>query len=483
MRVFFLTCAVLSWAGCSRSGTGVLIDLLGSGSVDQIDVRGTWNGAVHGPDRSTARSPIALPTSILVMLPDVGLTASFDIDASLGGVEMGEGSTGNVAVLPHAIARANVTLAPPGSDLSTLSDLSSDDGPLPDLTTAPLPDLTGADMAGADLTPLPDLTAPRDLTPLPDLACTAGARCPYAYRRRITITNGGGTTLPLGFTVRIPLPTLTGKVRNDFNDLRVFTDVPNQERDRIVDAAPPGQSPAAWISLGATIAPAVGDNNYWLYYGDPNAAAGPQNGANVFLFYDDFPGTTLNAHWVGNGSPSVAGGLLTLHQNAADAVRSDYVNDKVPVQSVFEIRASVSNSSSGGQSTANGTFWWWAGYQRQNDFTESDPWVIWIQRGADTIQPERLVAGGNCASVCTPVNPFALDNAFHWYRIDRSSVSTAWFLDGVQKYTIADANSTDYSVIIRNYATASTLTVDWIRVRALGNPDPNVTVGAEEVLH
>src|SRR5947207_2257968 len=136
MRVVLLTCAVLG--GCSLTGTGALIDLLGTGSVDEIDVRGIWNGAVHGPDRSAARAPIA------------------------------------------------------------------------------------------------------DLTPLPDPACTAGARCPYAYRRRITITNGGGTTLGVGYTVRLPLPTLTGKIRGDFNDLRVFKDVPNTELNRIVDAAPPG---------------------------------------------------------------------------------------------------------------------------------------------------------------------------------------------------------------------------------------------------
>src|SRR6476620_9546805 len=111
MRVVLLTCALLS--GCSRSGTGALIDLLGSGSVDEIDVRGTWNGAVHGPDRSTARSPIALPTQILIMLPDAALTARFDISASLAGVPFGDGSTGDVDIKPHSIVHASVTLAPP----------------------------------------------------------------------------------------------------------------------------------------------------------------------------------------------------------------------------------------------------------------------------------------------------------------------------------------------------------------------------------
>src|SRR3954451_13203589 len=103
---------------CTHSGTGVLIDLLGAGSVDEIDVRGTWNGAVHGPDRSAPRAAISLPTQILVMLPDAALTARFDISASLAGVPSGDGSTGDVSVQPHAIAHATVTLAPPGSDLS-----------------------------------------------------------------------------------------------------------------------------------------------------------------------------------------------------------------------------------------------------------------------------------------------------------------------------------------------------------------------------
>src|SRR5438132_1005194 len=101
MRVLLLTCAL---GACSRSGTGVLIDLLGTGNVDRIDVVADWGGATHRSGRSDPRAPIALPTQVLVMLPDASLTARFDVSASLGGVPGGEGSAGAMAVTPHRIA-------------------------------------------------------------------------------------------------------------------------------------------------------------------------------------------------------------------------------------------------------------------------------------------------------------------------------------------------------------------------------------------
>jgi hypothetical protein len=399
-----------------------------------------------------------------------------DVSASLGGAPFGDGSTGDVSVQAHSIAHASVTLAPPGSDLSAPPDLTTDDGPLPDLAMPPPPDLTGEDFSLADLTPLPDLTV------LSDLACTAGARCPYAYRRRVTITNNAAP-LPVGYTVRIPLPALTGKIRADANDLRVFEDAPNQELDRILDSAPPNQTPAVWIALGASINSGSSDNNYWLYYGDPNAVAGPQKGSNVFPFYDDFPGTTLNAQWTPNGAPTVSGGFLTLHQNGADGVRSDYLNDKVPILSAFEARVRVTNPASAGQVTANGTFWYWWGYQHQNDFIESDPWDLFIGRNPNEVHGEVKVNPGNCYPTMCSAATVTIDTNFHWYLIQRQSTQTRYTVDGLAQGAITDNNTGDYSLMLRDYAVTSDVVVDWVRARSLANPEPTVTVGAEEVLH
>ena len=50
----------------------------------------------------------------------------------------------------------------------------------------------------------------------------------------------------------------------------------------------------------------------------------PSNGANTFLFFDDFPGNALAAQWNANqGTPSVLGGAVTLKSGATwDAIRA-----------------------------------------------------------------------------------------------------------------------------------------------------------------
>jgi hypothetical protein len=66
--------------------------------------------------------------------------------------------------------------------------------------------------------------------------------------------------------------------------------------------------------------------------------------------------------------------------------------------------------------------------------------------------------------------------------VERDAAATRFYIDGVLSGSaIADPNTTDYSVMLRNWAVASDLVVDWIRARALVTPEPTVTVGAETV--
>jgi hypothetical protein len=178
----------------------------------------------------------------------------------------------------------------------------------------------------------------------------------------------------------------------------------------------------------------------------------------------------------------VSGGALTLHMNGADALTTTAASDGVPTLSALEWRSHITDAASAGQVTANGTFWWWAGYQHTGDFTPSDPWIVWIMRGPTDLHGERKITGSaNCATGCNggTVTP---DNAYHWYRVERDAAATRFYIDGVLSGSaIADPNTTDYSVMLRNWAVASDLVVDWIRARALVTPEPTVTVGAETV--
>jgi hypothetical protein len=388
-----------------------------------------------------------LPGRAVVRLPDRAMDVAVSLD--------GEDADGNplhaetvTRTVPHEQVSVSLTLGTPA-----------------------VGDLGGADLA-----------TPVDA----GLPCTLGARCSYTYRRQLTIHNGAAAALPAGYTVRVPLdPALfpASKVLASLNDVRVFGDAPAGEYTRVIDAAPPGQMRALWIALAKPIAAGANDTSYSIYYGDASAAAPPANPASVFPFYDGFDnGTQLSAIWQTNGGPSVAGGTLTLHMNTADAVSTVAANDTVPTLSALEWRSHVTDSASAGQVTPNGTFWWWAGYQRSGDFTPADPWIIWIQRAATDLHGERKITGSaNCANGCnTPtVTP---DNNYHWYRIERDAAATRFYSDGViSGSAIVDPNSTDYSVMIRNWAVTSDLVVDWIRGRALASPEPVVTVGGELV--
>ena len=390
-----------------------------------------------------------LPGRAVVRLPDVAMDIAVSLD--------GEDADGNplhadtvTRTVPHEEVAVSLTLGAPGG---------------------------GDDLAGGDLA-----------TPVDGgLPCTLGARCVYTYRRQLTIHNGAAAALPTGYTVRVPLdPALfpSGKVLANLNDVRVFGDPPAGEYTRVIDATPPGQMRALWIALARPIAAGASDTSYSIYYGDASPPAPPANPAMVFPLYDGFDtGTAPSSLWVANGAPTVSGGNVTLHQNGQDAITTVAASDNVPTLSAVEWRSRVTDAASAGQVTANGTFWWWAGYQRTGvDFMPADPWIVWIQRSATDLHGEQKVGGSaTCASGCNAgtVTP---DNNYHWYRVERNAAATRFYIDGVLSApAISDANGVDYSIMLRNWAVTSDLVVDWVRARALASPEPTVTVGGEIV--
>lgn len=203
----------------------------------------------------------------------------------------------------------------------------------------------------------------------------------------------------------------------------------------------------------------------------------------MFALWDGFDAAAISSLWVQNGAPAESGGLVRLHQNSSDALRTDYAGDNVPAQSALEWRSRIGDPASAGGAPTGTAYWWWVGYQMQNTFVTGDPWIVWISRGANNLQTERKVAGGACANLCIgPTVP--PDTAFHVYRIERDPAETRFYLDGVLSYPIGDANNVadDYSIMIRNFAVSSDLDVDWIRARALASPEPMVVVGAEQTV-
>jgi hypothetical protein len=320
------------------------------------------------------------------------------------------------------------------------------------------------------------IDAPTDAA-VPDVMPSA-----FMYRRQITIENTSSMTMPAGLTIRVPGALLgslvqQGKVRSDFADLRVIGTVAG-ERDRIIDA-PGGVAPASlWFSLATSLAPGQSTSDFFLYYGAPTATIAPTNGSAVFAVYDDFTNGIAN-FWLKSDAPATTSGQLVLRANHTDAVTTMASSDKVPIVSAIDLVATISNPDSDPTTHTNGTFFYWFGYQHTGDFTESDPWIVWIARGKGAVKGEQKSPVG-CETECVGAD-VAQNTAPHYYAIERDPGASRFSRDGVLSFTSSVTNSADYSVMVRNFAAASEVRVDFVRARARVSPDPTVTVGAEQL--
>jgi hypothetical protein len=321
-----------------------------------------------------------------------------------------------------------------------------------------------------------------------DAASDAGIDAPasaYLYRRRITIQNAATTALPAGFTIRLTLGTTIatllaeGKVKADLSDLRVIGDGSLGERDRIVDPATGPAPPAVSFSLVVPIAAGATSTDYALYYGAPAADAAPANGSAVFALYDDFA-SGISSVWLQNDAPATSSGKLVLRAGRTDALTTNASSDGVPIVSAVELLVTVADPNSDPTTQPEGTFYYWFGYQRTGNFTATDPWILWIARGKNVVRTEQKSPVG-CETECAAAN-LAQNTATHYYAIERDPDRTRFYRDGTLATTTTVTNSTDYSIMVRNYMATSDIQIDWIRARARVTPEPVVTLGAEQAL-
>jgi hypothetical protein len=359
-------------------------------------------------------------------------------------------------------------------------------------TGAPCPDgicPTGLECSPATQTcerrAIDPVDAPTDDGPVTDDAPIDAPPPAFLYRRRITIRNTAASALPAGFTIRLSLGATLGtlladaKVKPDLSDLRVVGDGALGERDRIVDPST-GPAPAAVsFSLAEPIASGATSTSYALYYGAPNASAAPANGGAVFALFDEFT-SGISSVWLKNDAPTTSAGRLVLRAGATDALATNAATDGVPIVSAVELVASVPDPTSNPTAQATGTFYYWFGYQRTGDFTATDPWVVWIARAKSTVQAEQKSPVG-CEAQCTG-SSVAQNTASHYFVIERDPGATRFYRDGALSFTSTVTNSTDYSVVVRNFMETSELRVDWIRARARVSPDPAISLAAEESL-
>ena len=156
----------------------------------------------------------------------------------------------------------------------------------------------------------------------------------YAFRRKLTVTTGandpsGGYD---GYTVRLTgydtaSLVSAGKMRGDCNDLRVvqwetsssaWTEL---NRDIIsCDSA----STEVSFQLQVDIAASSSDANYYLYYGNAVAGAGPNNLSSVYLWYDSAGTDQMSSYTLGRADDWHGTGYSAFSHSVPNL---SYVND------------------------------------------------------------------------------------------------------------------------------------------------------------
>jgi hypothetical protein len=139
----------------------------------------------------------------------------------------------------------------------------------------------------------------------------------WQYVRKITLSSPAATPSP-DFQVKVILTTAIfganyTNINADASDLR-FYDANNNPCSYYLDTWVDGNaSNTVWVKV-----PVTGTGALYMYYGNSSASA-VSNGDNTYIFFDDFPGTSLDGtKWgsynSGTGSGiSVSGGNVTLN--------------------------------------------------------------------------------------------------------------------------------------------------------------------------
>jgi len=115
----------------------------------------------------------------------------------------------------------------------------------------------------------------------------------YAYRRVVTILNNAASPLSANYTLSVTIDTVSpvssGKLMPSGNDLRLVYDSGSNwvELDREVDGMNTS-STQVWFMTQASILANSSNNNYYIYYGNPNSGSPPANQSHIYLWFDEF---------------------------------------------------------------------------------------------------------------------------------------------------------------------------------------------------
>ena len=126
----------------------------------------------------------------------------------------------------------------------------------------------------------------------------------------------------------------------------------------------------------------------------------------------------------------------------------------------------------------NAGLWFCGGFQRQNDFTNVQPWILWISRAPSNIQTE---IDNGLGVVWTGSNVPVNQGVGHVYGVDRFQKKVVFRYDHVEKANHGWGAAYGDALQIRFSAYAgSKIRVTFARVRQARDPWPEASLGKSE---
>lgn len=183
---------------------------------------------------------------------------------------------------------------------------------------------------------------------------SAGEMDDWAYRKQITLNNSGSdlTDYQLKFTVYRSSGTDSGfdvyvsdKCQDDYDDIRFTTSDGLTLCNYWIETSD-SSTATIWVKVPSIPA---GNTTLYLYYGNPNATA-ISNGDNTFIFFDDFPGSSVDTSKWDIVAPSgcsvtISGGEATFYSSSGTSKAAALVS-KTTYGVGYEAVARIKQSSS-----------------------------------------------------------------------------------------------------------------------------------------
>ena len=215
------------------------------------------------------------------------------------------------------------------------------------------------------------------------------------------------------------------------------------------------------------------DTYFYVYYGKSGDTT-TSNGDNTFIFFDDFPGSTLDiAKWdtSGGGSVSVSDGLCTIiGGDRLILSKTNIFNNNTAARARMQTNrwdTTAGMQQFGSQVTAD-----WYNYVQMNYCHIYSSHRRHLDQAVAATETLLAAATGDWAA-----------NTYYINEVIRAATHTRWTVNDVLKVELGTTNypTADGILYHRAYNSGDTMTVDWTLVRKWADQEPTWgTWGTEE---